>query len=328
MEKTELPLVSVPVITYNSSKTIVETLDSIYNQTYKNIELIISDDCSTDNTIDICQKWISAHNKRFYSTKIIKSPINTGVSANCNRAEDACNGEWEKMIAGDDILFPKCIETFLKYVGDRTDLPCIFSRVQCFSAIDGKIVDLPFDYDFFSLSREQQLNKMVYNGNCIPAPGIFTNIVLMRRLGIRNDERIPFLEDYPKWINILNAGYKLELIDQELVKYRVSCGISTMDHSLPFKKSIILTILLYMFPEWEKRDPVDAIARLDQHIDYYLKQYYNSLESISNIFSSDEYRIGKMMKKRFKIISSFIIRIGDIKNKRRRNNSSKKQSHS
>lgn len=311
MGKTNHPLVSVPVITYNSSKTIVETLDSIYNQTYPNIELIVSDDCSTDNTVEICQKWISAHNRRFNNIKIIKSPINTGVSANCNRAEDACNGEWEKMIAGDDILFPKCIETFLKYVGDRVDLPCIFSRVQCFSAIDGKIVDVPFDYDFFSLSREQQLNKLVYNGNCIPAPGIFTNIVLMRRLGIRNDERIPFLEDYPKWINILNSGYKLELLDQELVKYRVSCGISTADRSLNFLKSISLTILLYQFPEWTKRDPSDAITRLDQHLDQIYGQYYKSLDIINDLFSSDEYRIGKMIKKRFKIISSLIMRIGN-----------------
>lgn len=47
------PLVSVVVITYNSSKYIVETLNSVKKQTYKNIELIITDDCSTDNTVSV-----------------------------------------------------------------------------------------------------------------------------------------------------------------------------------------------------------------------------------------------------------------------------------
>lgn len=46
------PLVSVIVITYNSAQYVVETLDSVYSQTYENIELIVTDDCSQDNTIE------------------------------------------------------------------------------------------------------------------------------------------------------------------------------------------------------------------------------------------------------------------------------------
>ena len=48
------PLVSINVITYNSSKFVLETLESAKAQTYQNIELIVSDDCSTDNTVEIC----------------------------------------------------------------------------------------------------------------------------------------------------------------------------------------------------------------------------------------------------------------------------------
>lgn len=52
------PLVSVIVITYNSSKYVLETLNSVAAQTYDNIELIISDDCSVDNTVEICRNWL------------------------------------------------------------------------------------------------------------------------------------------------------------------------------------------------------------------------------------------------------------------------------
>ena len=134
--KTLTPLVSVAVITYNSSNTVIETLDSIFAQTYPDLELIISDDCSSDNTVAVCRQWIAEHKTRFVYTTIIESPVNTGISANLNRAEDACKGNWVKGIAGDDLLLPECIETYMQYVGDRDDLPCVFSRVQCFSAID------------------------------------------------------------------------------------------------------------------------------------------------------------------------------------------------
>ncbi|MDR0890977.1 MAG: glycosyltransferase [Endomicrobium sp.] len=51
------PLVSVCVITYNSSKYVLETLESIKTQTYQNIELIVSDDCSTDDTVEVCENY-------------------------------------------------------------------------------------------------------------------------------------------------------------------------------------------------------------------------------------------------------------------------------
>ena len=82
VEMNNQPLVSVPVITYNSSKFVLETLESIKAQTYQNIELIISDDCSTDNTVELCQKWVEENKERFVRTQIITSDLNTGVSAN------------------------------------------------------------------------------------------------------------------------------------------------------------------------------------------------------------------------------------------------------
>ena len=80
------PLVTVAVIAYNSSKTVVETLDSIKNQSYQNLELIVSDDGSTDDTVTVCENWIANHQARFIRTELITVAKNTGTSANINRA--------------------------------------------------------------------------------------------------------------------------------------------------------------------------------------------------------------------------------------------------
>ena len=99
-------LVSVCVVTYNSEKTIRETLDSILAQTYPRLELIVSDDRSTDQTVRICQDWLEENRERFQNTELIVRDQNGGVARNLNTAIQAAAGEWVKPIAGDDLLMP------------------------------------------------------------------------------------------------------------------------------------------------------------------------------------------------------------------------------
>ena len=153
-----LPLVSVPVVTYNSSKYVLETLESIKAQTYQNIELIVSDDCSTDDTVEICRKWIEENANRFVRTELITSPTNTGISANLNRAEAACRGEWVKPIAGDDLLLPDCIDICVNYVLNKENVIFLFGKIKTFGADKSRCdwVEQRFDYSFFSLPIDQQ----------------------------------------------------------------------------------------------------------------------------------------------------------------------------
>ena len=70
-------LVTVVVLSYNSCSTIIETLNSVKEQTYNNIELIITDDASTDTTIEICRQWLQLNSKYFYHCNLITSAFNT-----------------------------------------------------------------------------------------------------------------------------------------------------------------------------------------------------------------------------------------------------------
>lgn len=138
----EEPLVSVPVITYNSSEYIIEGLESIKAQTYKNIELIISDDCSTDNTVELCREWLAKNKDRFVRTSLVTSEKNTGTAGNCNRAISYCHGEWIKMLAGDDLLLPDCIEKNIEYITKMPDAEVVFSNVQVFKIKnEEKVID-------------------------------------------------------------------------------------------------------------------------------------------------------------------------------------------
>ena len=124
------PLVSVVVLTYNSSKTVLETLNSIAAQTYKNIELIISDDCSKDDTLKKCKKWELKNKQRFTQIIIIRSNQNTGTAANGNRGANAANGEWLKFIAADDVLLPNCVHSNIDYILTRLYCESIGQKIS------------------------------------------------------------------------------------------------------------------------------------------------------------------------------------------------------
>ena len=231
------PLVSVPVITYNSAKYVLETLESVKAQTYQNIELIISDDCSTDNTVELCQQWIEYNKDRFVRTQLITVDKNTGISANLNRAEAACQGEWVKGIAGDDVLLPECISDCIDYALQTPDVIYLFARVKVFGAkedINLYFEKSTFDYSFFDQCLEDQLERLIFKGNCIPASTLFYNRAKIYEYGITNDERIPLLEDWPKWINALGKGIKFHFMDKQIVNYRIHEGsLSTVGISIP-----------------------------------------------------------------------------------------------
>lgn len=263
MEEKLSPLVSVPVITYNSAKTVLETLDSIKAQTYPNIELIISDDCSKDNTVELCREWVEKNKDRFVRTEILTVEKNTGVAGNCNRAGVACHGEWVKGIAGDDILMPSCVQDCMDYVTEHPDTIYLFGRCKAFGASPERCreIDNLFDYSFFEKPKEEQLSRLMV-GNCLPAATVFSHAERAKATGVTNDERIPMLEDWPKWINLIKAGVRFGFVDKVIVKYRVSETSLSTGTKKPkaFDKSMAIFYQLYIYPyECEHGSKKEAI---------------------------------------------------------------------
>jgi len=217
------PLVSITVLTYNSSKYVIETLESIKEQTYKNIELIISDDCSTDNSVEICEKWIYKNKSRFEETHLIKSKVNTGIPANKNRALTRCKGLWLKGIAGDDALYKDAIDSFIQFINKHKKVSILSSNVAYFNnTFDKKnMIKIRNDQDkkFYKISAFEQYNSLL-NGNQVHALGAFIKKELIDNVG-GYDEKYRLLEDHPMWLKITKSGHKFYYMNEVTVKYRI-----------------------------------------------------------------------------------------------------------
>lgn len=235
MKKKDCPLVSVIVVTYNSSATVLETLDSIKNQIYKNIELIISDDCSTDNTQSVIKEWLE-NNRDLLTFKraiLINTPVNGGPAVNCNNGIRYSKGEWYKLIAGDDILLPDCIKKNVDYVTKHRNAQIVFSKITCFSNND---VNTPLqDYikwNFWKLKNKQQYLLLLLE-NQITAPSQFVSKKVWEKLQ-GYDVNIPYLEDWPFWIKAFKNEVKFAFFNEPTVKYRVHESLS--NYRAPSKK--------------------------------------------------------------------------------------------
>ena len=223
MQPPDMSLVSVIVVTYNSSKYVLETLESVKNQTYSNIELVITDDCSTDDTVAVCTEWIEKNRLRFVAVQIITSVVNTGITANRNRGGFAAHGKWIKHVDGDDKLFPSCVEDYVKYITDNPSKNIVFSPLRVFGEGDlekwGKLLRTNFKYAFSLNPRDF---KILLCKICLfPAPSLFINAEYFRNVG-GYDESIRDLEDWPFWIKTAFNGAQFAYLETPEVYYRIS----------------------------------------------------------------------------------------------------------
>jgi len=122
------PKVSVICTCYNHEKFVVEALNSIISQTYSNIQIIVVDDCSTDNSQHVISSWL----QNYPDIKFIKNALNLGCTKSFNNAINYAEGDYLIDFAADDILLDNCIEEQLKAFRESTfkNLAIVYGNIN------------------------------------------------------------------------------------------------------------------------------------------------------------------------------------------------------
>lgn len=213
-------LVSIVVLIYNSQDFIKETLKSIVEQSYKEIEILLCDDCSNDNSLIIAEEFLKS--VKFNSFKIIKNEVNLGIPKNCNNGVEAARGEYIKLIAADDILIKDCIKSNVEFM-EKNKNNIQYSRLINFHVENGEIIEsksnFVFDKKINNLTAEQQFDKMIFE-NFIPAPTVFFRKNVFEKYGMFN-EKYKLMEDYPMWVKVLYNNEKIYFLDEVTILYRI-----------------------------------------------------------------------------------------------------------
>lgn len=217
-------MVSVIVVTFNSSETVLDTLDSIYLQTYTPLELIVSDDHSKDNTIEKVNGWIDSHQERFEHVQVIESSENTGVAPNCNRGFSVAKGDFVQIIAGDDLLLPNAIAEKVAFA-ENHGYDYVLCKTEPFGENQQNVKAVQkWCEEGYRIIREGYASQLdhIFCDNFIAGPsGAFYRSSFLRGFG-GFDEDYPMLEDYPFIYRYIKNGNELYLLDKVLSKYRIS----------------------------------------------------------------------------------------------------------
>lgn len=214
-------LVTVICLCYNHEKFVIESLLSVINQDYPHIELIIADDCSTDNSKNIIEKWLLDYPK----VQFIFNETNIGNTKLFNKALKLAKGNYIIDLAADDVLVPDCISRQIKTFTESTfkNLGVVFGNAELITE-KGDFNSYFFSVDNNLKTLDKRQNGDIYlsvlsDGNSICSVSSMAKKEVYDTLN-GYDETLSY-EDLDFWIRSSRL-YEFEYVDKILIKKRIS----------------------------------------------------------------------------------------------------------
>ena len=203
------PLVSVIIPCYNTEKYVESAVRSIMSQTYKNLEIIITDDCSTDNTFTILQRLVAEDSR----IKLYKNEINLKIVKTLNNMILQANGKYIARMDADDISLPKRIENQVDFLEKHRDYG--FCGTNAFYINEkGK----KFRFSHLPITAEENLFCLGFYSSFIHPAVLIRSETYKENL---YDENFLYAEDYELWVRlIVSKGIKGDNLKERLFEYR------------------------------------------------------------------------------------------------------------
>ena len=179
--------VSILIPSYNQEDIIEETLHSALSQTYKDIEVVVSDDASTDSTSQILKKWQEKYPEKL---KVFLHKENLGVTKNHTRGLSECSGDFIVFLDGDDLFLPEKLEKQIAFMLDKPNCTICYHNVDVFDSATGDSIYL---WSKRFGTRQGDIKDLVRYGNYLPAVS-----VMVRKKDIPTsgyDERVKVYSD-------------------------------------------------------------------------------------------------------------------------------------
>ena len=210
-------LVSVVMPVYNVEKYLKEAIDSILNQTYKNIELIIIDDCSMDHSREIIKSYNDTRIRAYFNTENLQQPRTR------NKALKLANGKYIAVMDSDDISLPNRIEEEVKFMEANKNIDICGSFIKTFGGTKSRLVRTPLlDEDFKIISM-------------VTSPVAHSTVMFrhssFEKYNIQYDIDYKYSQDFELWSRLIFEGAKFANIPKVLLYYRENPTGVTYGHS-------------------------------------------------------------------------------------------------
>lgn len=214
--------ISVIIPTYNRADLLPRTIDSVINQTYKDWELIIVDDKSTDNTRSVIQEYIKKDNR----IKGIFLEKNSGGPAHPrNIGIENAKGEYIAFLDSDDEWLPnkleKQVDLFNK--SEIQNLGFVGCNIFCVDGDNKLVLKMQYKGDIF---ENLFLGNFIFCGS-----NVLVKKDLIDKHSLRFDEKLSYLEDWDMWLQITKNNYRFDFVQDPLLIYHLHSNSNTKIYS-------------------------------------------------------------------------------------------------
>ena len=261
------PLVSIIIPCYNKAQYLGETLESVEAQTHSNIEVIVVDDDSPDNTKEVA----SQYRQRMDNLQYIHQ-LNQGPSAARNNGIKASHGVYVMALDADDKLEPTYVEKCANYLQQHPEVKLVYSRADMFGQYN-QPWDLP-EYSHYELLWQNMINYCA----------MYRCSDFNQTLGY-NINMVKGLEDWDFWLTFLNPQDKVHRIDEVLFHWRTQPVSRTAEAE---ENEHELMRQIYHNHE-------EIYAPYLQDIIYFHEKWKVTEKQFSNARQSKAYRLGKLL---------------------------------
>ena len=221
-------MISIVIPLYNHASFIEEALLSLIAQTYSDLEMIVVDDGSTDDSLAIARATLARHESRFSRVTTV-TQANRGVSATLNRGIGLAEGEFVFLLASDDVAKPTAIETFHQRMITNDSIALVCGDLDLIDESGAPTTVVNNGQSFtswiqFVTSHRNDIDLVHRFGSyeTIIGGNYLTVGILLRRQCVLDvggyDEACP-IEDYDLWLK-LARNYRFEFVDRQLISYR------------------------------------------------------------------------------------------------------------
>lgn len=229
---------------FNRQDYIGESIESVLAQSFGDFELIITDNCSTDGTVEIIKKYVSKDSRvRFYV-----NDSNLGVTGNLNKGILLGRGEYIKPICSDDLLTPRCLEIFADVMNKNPSVSLITSFTKAFGKSDS-VRDEKFFPGTGLMDGKIAQKSLFFDGNW---PGSPSSVMFRRRdlhIGLFNHMWRYWLIDLDMWMRLLGIG-DAYVVPEILSFLRIHDKSESTIHGIGFrliKERLMLAKIAFMF---------------------------------------------------------------------------------
>ncbi len=216
LSKEKKPTVSVIIPSYNHEKYIVECIQSVLDQTYQDFEIIITDDCSADHTVEAIERFDDPR------IKLFKFQKNRGACVAANNCIRHASGKYIAMLSSDDAWYPQKLAVQVKYLDEHPKIAVVFGKVDWIDESGSLIANISFPYrNVFNVKNRTRFEWLRYffeQGNCLCHPCSLVRRECYSEVGML-DPAFAGMPDFDLWIRIC-LKYDIMILDQKLIRFR------------------------------------------------------------------------------------------------------------